>query len=241
MWRLLWSLEAQEYSSWLGDKRGVRAGGDPNGSRRSIFIQNHAYDFSKRHSLRVRVLEDSAQWATELCNFFRESAGEEEALTWASGLSSVAQTHTSVLCGKRMGNPLTINCDYGNVAATFGSKPDVDCQNAAVTNHGFFGADKVTGTLCFLKYSHICKMLWVYFLVCTRFPWRLEDAKYFWPVVEGCGETLLSLWHLFCLSTIPLILLNKGQVKRSLKYTRLFSCFNTAASHHLHSFIAVFS
>lgn len=173
--------------------------------------------------------------------FFRESAGEEEALTWASGLSSVAQTHTSFLCGKRMGNPLTINCDYGNVAATFGSKPDVDCQNAAVTNHGFFSADKVTETLCFLKYSHICKMLWVYFLVCTRFPWRLEDAKYFWPVVEGCGETLLSLWHLFCLSTIPLILLNKGQVKRSLKYTRLFSCFNTAASPHLHSFIAVFS
>lgn len=67
--RLLYSPEAQEYSSWLGDKRGVRAGGDPSGSRRSISIQNHAYDFSKHHSPRVRVLEDSAQWVMELWNF----------------------------------------------------------------------------------------------------------------------------------------------------------------------------
>lgn len=41
---------AEENTSWRGDKRCVTAGGDPSGSRRSISIQNHAYDLSKRHT-----------------------------------------------------------------------------------------------------------------------------------------------------------------------------------------------
>lgn len=61
--------QAEENTSWRGDKRGVRAGGDPSGSRRSISIQNHAYDFSQRHTLRVDLPEDSAQYAAEWCNF----------------------------------------------------------------------------------------------------------------------------------------------------------------------------
>lgn len=58
---------AQENANWRCDSRGVKAGGDPSGSRRSISIQNHAYgpcDFSKRHTLPLQVLEeeeDSAQ------------------------------------------------------------------------------------------------------------------------------------------------------------------------------------
>lgn len=39
---------------------------------------------------------------------------------------------------------------------------------------------------------------WVYFLVCTRFPWRLVDAKCGCLVMEGCGEAPLSSWHLLC-------------------------------------------
>ena len=37
------------------------------------------------------------------------------------------------------------------------------------------------------------------FLVCARLPWRLLDAE---CVMEGCGEALLSSWHLLCPSQI---------------------------------------
>lgn len=40
-------VRAEENTSWRADKRGVTAGGDPSGSRRSISIQNHAYDFGR--------------------------------------------------------------------------------------------------------------------------------------------------------------------------------------------------
>ena len=119
----IWSnaRSSQESTSWLGDKRGVTAGGDPSGSRRSISIQNHAYDFSKRrHTLSV-----SSSWKMPpnrqrtgvifFFDFFFVGGGwiswrKNEALTWASGLQPVAQTHTGFLCGKRVGNPMKINC-----------------------------------------------------------------------------------------------------------------------------------
>lgn len=62
-------VRAEEKTSWRADKRGVTAGGDPSGSRRSISAQNHAYDFSKTtHARSSRLLKASAQSATELCN-----------------------------------------------------------------------------------------------------------------------------------------------------------------------------
>lgn len=75
---------AQESTSWLGDKRGVTAGGDPSGSRRSISIQNHAYDFSKRrHTLSVSSswkMPPNRQRTGVIFYFFfgvGESAGEK--------------------------------------------------------------------------------------------------------------------------------------------------------------------
>lgn len=75
-------VRAQENTSWRADKRGVTAaGGDPSGSRRSISIQNHAYDFGKRHTLSVSSSGRFPPNRQRNCVIYGESAGENEVLT----------------------------------------------------------------------------------------------------------------------------------------------------------------
>ena len=93
---------------------GVTAGGDPSGSRRSISIQNHAYDFSQRsvpRSLPGRCRPIGKGLGVNFfffflffISFFWGGGGwiswrKNEALTRASGSQRVAQTHTGCLCG----------------------------------------------------------------------------------------------------------------------------------------------
>lgn len=104
---------AQENTSWRADKRGVTAGGDPSGSRRSISIQNHAYDFDERHSLSVSNSGWFSSNRQRNCVICVESAGENEALTWDSGLLPVAQTHIGCYAGCGEGNLIKINCHHG--------------------------------------------------------------------------------------------------------------------------------